>query len=264
MSKVKEKRTKEAVLKLLDNAMAQEEVLVKKVAQLESELADCRSRVKNPRHEVDELALSNSKISFRLDYYQTENKGPFKCIIEHLPSRESQTFEGKDSGSIGAFVSKFVQAVSQTGKTKRAPGSKKPLDAPPALTTSPLKAKAPQAEPAATRLFNAPFSVLTDTTGGDRRAIQKGQAFQIQIPMQALEPFQGKPCRVSISAVSLEKRPRQTLNTSALCLPDRDKAQLPVQNFPLDLGVYLLKVAMTLQDAPKMARYEESRLLIVQ
>jgi len=61
---------------LLDRAIEQEEALLEKVKSLETELADCRKKAENPRHELEEQALPKSKVSFRLDFYRMEEKGP--------------------------------------------------------------------------------------------------------------------------------------------------------------------------------------------
>ncbi len=276
----KEKRTKEEVVRLLERAIGQEEALLDKVNKLEAELAECQNKVKNPRHEVDALALPASKVSFRLDYYRTENKGPIKCIVEHLPTRESQTFDGADTQQLNAFVAKFVQVSPHPAPKKqpsfppvleerkqaataeqRSPLLKKLLPelfgAAAALPTAPL-----QAEPSPTKALNVPFSVLTD--GESAGAIRKGQPIKIQIPMEELEVFQGRPCRMNITAVSLEKKSQQSLNTFEHCFPDGELLQVPIQSLPLDSGVYRLTVSMILRDAPKLARYEDNKLLIVQ
>ncbi len=280
----KEKRTKEEVVRLLERAIGQEEALLEKIKALEADLADCRHKATNPRHEVDALAIPASKVSFRLDYYRTEDNGPLKCIVEHLPSRESQTFDGEDFGQITAFVAQFVR-VAPSQRPKKAPTAPpEPVESPPpaaAATRSPLLKKllpelfgAPPpmpekpvekpAETAAAKPLSAPFLVLTDDEGGNKRAINKGQAIQILLPMQDLPVFQGKPCRLNLTAVSLEKKPHPTLNTFAHCLPGQENLQVPIQGLPLELGVYRLMLSMTLRDAPKLARYEDSRLLIVQ
>ena len=113
MLKTKEKRTKEEVLRLLNRAMEQEEGLLEKISILEAGLSQCRKKVKNPRCELDDMALPASKVSFQLDYYQTEEKASFKGIVEHLSSRESRTFEGNDAREIAGFVAQFVKATPE-------------------------------------------------------------------------------------------------------------------------------------------------------
>ena len=81
MSSSKDKRTKGQILRLLDNALTQEELLADKIKALETELADCRKKAEDPRMELTEEALSGSKVSFRIDYYRTEKSGPLKGII---------------------------------------------------------------------------------------------------------------------------------------------------------------------------------------
>jgi hypothetical protein len=115
----KDKRTKEQILKLLDNAIEQEEQLGEKIKSLESELADCRKKAENPRHELTEEALSASKVSFRIDYYRTAENGPQKGIIEHLPSRQNKAFEGEGQETIGQFIGRFLHEEVGAGKKKK-------------------------------------------------------------------------------------------------------------------------------------------------
>lgn len=104
----KDKRTKEQILKLLDNALTQEEHLSEKIKNLEVQLADCRKKAEDPRHELTEGALSASKVSFRIDYYRTAESGPLKGIIEHLPSRHNRPFEGEGIDTISVFIYHFL------------------------------------------------------------------------------------------------------------------------------------------------------------
>ena len=125
MSNSKDKRTKEQILRLLDRAIEQEERLSEKIKSLETELADCRKKVENPRHEITEEALSASKVSFRIDYYRTDKSGPLKGIIEHIPSREPKPFEGEGWEAIQNFISRYLSEESATiGKKKTAPENK--------------------------------------------------------------------------------------------------------------------------------------------
>jgi len=292
MSKSKEKRTKEQVMQLLDRAIEQEESLLEKVKALEIELESCRKKAENPRHELDEQALPGSKVSFRLDYYRTEKKGPLKGIIEHLPSRESRSFEENGMNEIGDFVAQFVgtntrlhqrsnassnqktqptfpteiiEGTIETGKKERSPLLKKLF---PELFGSPTPAlpipETAEPVPAPEQLEAEPFWVLTEGHEDHQRTVRKGQSFQIQIPMQALSPFHGKPCSVSLSAKSLERKPAKTLETLEYCIPDQDLLRVPVRTLPLEQGVYRLIVSMTLRDEPRTAYYREDRLLIVQ
>lgn len=119
----KDKRTKEQILRLLDNAIEQEERLSGKIKSLETELADCRKKAENPRHELTEEALPASKVSFRIDYYRTAESGPLKGIIEHLPSRQNKAFEGEGQLVIGHFMNRFL--MEETGNTKKKAVSEK-------------------------------------------------------------------------------------------------------------------------------------------
>ena len=115
----KDKRTKEQILKLLDNAIEQEERLGEKIKSLESQLAECRKKAENPRHELTEEALSASKVSFRIDYYRTAENGPQKGIIEHIPSRQNKAFEGEGQETIGHFIGRFLHEEVGAGKKKK-------------------------------------------------------------------------------------------------------------------------------------------------
>jgi hypothetical protein len=127
----KDKRTKEQILRLLDNAIEQEERLSEKIKSLESELADCRKKAENPRHELTDEALPASKVSFRIDYYRTTGNGPLKGIIEHLPSRQNKAFEGEGQLVIGHFMNRFLS--EENGNTrKKKPGQSKQISKTPA------------------------------------------------------------------------------------------------------------------------------------
>lgn len=280
-------------MRLLDRAIEQEEALLEKVKMLEAELADCRKKVANPRYELDELALPASKVSFRLDYYRTEERGPLKGIIEHLPTRESWSFEGDRFSQIKGFVSQFVGTAVEPQEVPPAPPAKKmsptfppeimentvvgeekkersPLlrklfpeifGTPPGSLSNPAVA---EPNPVPERLQAEPFLVLTEGAEDNQRTVRRGQPFQIQIPMQALGEFQGKPCSVNFSATSLEKKPAQTLEALEYCTPNQDMLRVPVRALPLEQGVYRLAVSMALRDEPQKTYYRESRLLIVQ
>lgn len=126
----KDKRTKEQILKLLDNAIEQEERLSEKIKLLETELADCRKKAEDPRAELTDDALPSSKVSFRLDYYRTAKNGPLKGIIEHLPSRETKVFEGEGRDAISQFLSRFVSEEAGNGKKKKAATAQKSEEIP--------------------------------------------------------------------------------------------------------------------------------------
>lgn len=134
-----DKRTKSQILRLLDHAMQQEEKLAEKIQTLENQLIECRKRAEDPRYEITESAIPASKVSFRLDYYRTEKKGPVRGIIEHLSSRESKSF-GSDDGfdTIQQFVGKYLPVKARQKDKPIAPPSpfleKKPSGAVPVQT----------------------------------------------------------------------------------------------------------------------------------
>jgi len=135
----KDKRTKEQIIRLLDNAIEQEDRLSEKIKSLEAQLAECRKKAEDPRHELTEEALSASKVSFRIDYYRTAEKGPLKGIIEHLPSRKNKAFEGEGESVITAFMSRFL--VEETGNGKKRKVKKeeqKPVEASTPEVAAPL------------------------------------------------------------------------------------------------------------------------------
>ena len=129
----KDKRTKDQILQLLDQALEQEERLAEKISGLENELAACRKKVDNPLQEFTEEALASSKISFRIDYYRTSEKGPLKGIIEHLPSRTNKSFSGDGLRAFPKFMAKYlpelaqVQAEAQIASAKAAPAVPEPV-----------------------------------------------------------------------------------------------------------------------------------------
>lgn len=103
----KDKRTKDQLLRLLDDALVQEEKLIEQISTLRAQLDDCRKRADDPRAELAEGAIPSSKVPFRLDFYRATGDGPLKGIIEHLPSRQMRTFEGEGQAMIAEFVSQF-------------------------------------------------------------------------------------------------------------------------------------------------------------
>jgi|GEM_PF-906338 len=294
MSIPKEKRTKEETMRLLDRAIEQEETLLEKVKTLTAALADCRKKVENPRHELEEEALSTSKISFRLDYYRTKENGPLKGIIEHLSSRERRAFEGEWWSEVHEFVTQFVGTVAGESAVLPTRSSKKPVPAfPPEIlentgehrkearspllrklfpelfgskTVAPVPINPQIAEPlpVPARLDAAPFSVLAEGLEENRRTILKGRPFQIEIRMEGLSEFLGKPCNLSLSAISLQKKPNKTLETMEPCTPDQEMLRVPIRGLPFEQGIYRLKVSMTLRDEPQKSYYQGSRLLLVQ
>ncbi len=122
---MKDKRTKEQILKLLDHAIEQEERLSEKIKSLETDLANCRKKAENPRQELTEEAMSASKVSFRIDYYRTSDEGPLKGIIEHLPSRQNKAFEGEGNLVIPHFMGRFLSEESGKGIDKDNPVDEK-------------------------------------------------------------------------------------------------------------------------------------------
>jgi hypothetical protein len=103
-----DKRTKGQVLRLLESAIEQEERMGDQIKSLENALAECQKKVNDPLAELTDNALAGSKISFRIDYYKTAEKGPLKGIIEHISSRQRQTFSGEGSKTYTAFIGKYL------------------------------------------------------------------------------------------------------------------------------------------------------------
>lgn len=116
----KDKRTKEQILHLLDMAIEKEERIGEKIQQLETELADCRKKAEDPRYELTEEALAASKVSFRIDYYRTSAESPLRGIVEHLPSRQKQAFEGEGQEAVPQFIALFLNEEKGASKPKKA------------------------------------------------------------------------------------------------------------------------------------------------
>lgn len=275
----KEKRTKDQVLRLLDRALEQEEALTGKLAALETQLAECRKKMENPRHELDERALPGSKVSFRLDYYRTEKNGPLKGIIEHLPSREQRAFEGNGLEEVGSFASLYTGMPRKPSKrtTDAVSGPVSPPDKPdpekqrsplsekmfPALFESAIEPSMDQPDLLQEPLDSVLFSVLTEGNGRHQRAVRCGEPLLIHIPMQDLSRLQEKLCAVRLSAKPLGNEWAQTLETQETCTPGEEALRIPVRKFPLKQGVYRLMVSIRLPEAPQTACYQKERVLIV-
>lgn len=119
-NQLKDKRTKEQILHLLGNAIEKEERMGEKILQLETELADCRKKAEDPRYELTEEALAASKVSFRIDYYRTSAESPLRGIVEHLPSRQKQAFEGEGQEAVPQFIALFLNEEKGAPKPKTA------------------------------------------------------------------------------------------------------------------------------------------------
>lgn len=104
----KDKRTKDQLIRLLDDALVQEEQRADEINALRAEVEELRKRAEDPRAELVEDAIPSSKVPFRLDFYRTTDDGPLKGIIEHLPSRQKRTFAGDGHSMIFEFVSQFL------------------------------------------------------------------------------------------------------------------------------------------------------------
>jgi len=136
---LKDKRTKDQIIQLLDRALEQEERLGEKIVALENELAICRKKVDNPIHEFAEEALASSKISFRIDYYRTSENGPLKGVIEHLPSRTNKSFAGDGLRIFSKFMAKYLPELEQVQQDNSARAAKNsPLPEAPAATAPPV------------------------------------------------------------------------------------------------------------------------------
>lgn len=128
----KDKRTKDQILRLLDDALVQEDRLGAEISQLKTQLDECRKRAENPRAEFQEEALPSSKVPFRLDFYRTAGNAPLKGIIEHLPSRQTRAFEGDGQAVLLEFVQRFLPAGTLATATPPFAGAAPLPDPPPA------------------------------------------------------------------------------------------------------------------------------------
>jgi hypothetical protein len=288
-----DKRTKGQVLRLLENAIAQEERMGKQIESLESALADCKKKVEDPLAELTNEALAGSKISFRIDYYKTAEKGPLKGIIEHIPSRQRQTFSGIGFSKCNKFVEKYLPEE----KTIPAQKQEKPAVLPsipiPAVLAAPAPAQAPPKgtstllRRALPDIFkeNADGAVLTASVAAEDKFVvhlkpkeqvqivlegkqgHQGQVtttsrFQVEVPSSDLAPYAGKPCSVTVLAENLEtgetdaQREQQLVAKSGL--------RVPTTGMSLPIGGYRLTTVLRIRDEKNEVHFRESRLLVVQ
>jgi hypothetical protein len=271
----KDKRTKEQILKLLDRAMEQEEQFAEKIASLEKDLAECRQKAENPRHELLEEALSSSKIPFRIDYYRTAANNPLKGIVEHLPTRESRSFTGDGLEEIIDFLGQFLPqkpsasrlksalaTVSTTTSSAQTPAAQAEKPAPSALLRKVLPdVFAPP--PAPTEVAEVPVAPSVRLNAGMFEAATDAGAptFWVEIPMQGLEAFDGKACQATLDVESLESG--QRFQIAENCVPHGEKLRLPTQHFQLGQGAYRVTALLTLQSSPHRAHYRERRLVVL-
>lgn len=203
-----DKRTKSQILRLLDHAMQQEEKLAEKIQTLENQLAECRKRAEDPRYEITESAMPASKVSFRLDYYRTEKKGPVKGIIEHLSSRETRSF-GSDDGfdTIQQFVGKYLPVKARAKQKPLAPPS-------PLLEETPVGA-ALEPQPAATETTpTATPEVLEETPSEAQPALAANLEVLEETPAGATLEAQPAVTETASETVTLEV-PEHPLQRSA-------------------------------------------------
>jgi len=297
---MKDKRTKEQILSLLDRAMAQEEKFSEKIKALEAQLAECQKRADNPRYELTESALSGSKVSFRLDYYRTEKKGPLKGIIEHLSRREHQSFSGDGFDAMQAFIGKYLPVKART-KAPLTPSA--PIVAPSATEpvaeeakipepttleespTPPLLPGAASSAPGAARLSTRIRNLLSDMApteapiespamaAAQRKAskitgavfsilTKERNGLQVEIPTDGLDDFRGQACHASLWVEVLESGHR--FQHTETCVPDEQPLRLPQQSLALAPGGYRLTASLHLMADPRKVYYKESRLVVVQ
>jgi hypothetical protein len=268
----KDKRTKEQILHLLDRAMEQEEQFAEKIASLEKELAECRQKAENPRHELLEEALSSSKIPFRIDYYRTAANTPLKGIVEHLPTRESRSFTGDGLDEIRGFLSQFLpQKPAATTPTSVLPthlsDKKRAAEPPPApekRAPSDLLRKilpdmfAPPPAPVEV----APAPILAPVRiDAEMFEVSESSNFWVEIPLKGLEAFEGKPCAATLIVERLENGENRRLTEE--CVPTGEKLRLPAQRVHLGQGAYRITALLALLDNPRKVHYRESRLVVV-
>lgn len=298
---MKDKRTKEQILSLLDRAMAQEEKFSEKIMALEIQLAECQKRADNPRYELTENALSGSKVSFRLDYYRTEKKGPLKGIIEHLSRREHQSFSGDGFDAMQAFIGKYLPVKARPKAPLTAPSA--PISTPSATELVAAEAKIPESTtleesptppplphtaspaPGGARLSPRIRSLLSDMApteaptespamaAAQRKAAKiTGAVFsilakeknglQVEIPTDGLDDFRGQACHASLWVEALESGHR--FQHTETCVPGEHNLRLPQQSLVLAPGGYRLTASLHLMADPRKVYYKESRLVVVQ
>ncbi len=200
-----DKRTKGQVLRLLDHAIQQEEKLAEKIQALENQLSECQKRAEDPRYEITESAIPASKVSFRLDYYRTEKKGPVRGIIEHLSSRESKSFGSEDGfETIQQFVGKYLPVKTRHKEKPIAPPS-------PFLEKTPAEAAAVQPEAAAEMDAQPVAQVLENEQPAEAAPAQPEVAAEVR-PVATVLETEPAPEPAAASATS-ESNLRQLSQT---------------------------------------------------
>lgn len=219
-----DKRTKGQILRLLDHAMQQEEKFAEKIQTLENQLAECRKRAEDPRYEITESALPASKVSFRLDYYRTEKKGPVRGIIEHLSSRESRSF-GPDDGfdTIQQFVGKYLPVKARPKPKPIAPPS-------PFLENQQPEATAqPDAQPAAVVLGNEP---TTEAAPAQPEAAAQSNAQPAAVAVENEPPTEAAPTQPEAAAEPEAIPPQPPAQTAAFQVSEDNPRRSRLSDLP--------------------------------
>ncbi len=286
---LKEKRTKEEILRLLDRAIEQEENQAQRIQELEVALNACRNNADNPRAELNETALPASKIAFRIDYYRTAENSPMKGIVEHLSSRDTLSFIGDGFEEVAQFVSRYMprnKSVTTAKKGKNAekvtamklPASEETAPSPLKKEASPLlrrlipdlfPAPLPEittAEPltptTASRVRAAVFSIVEPGKHAHTSTVRKSEPFQLEIPTKELSGFQKKTCHLQLHVEALEKEDNFII--SETWVPGSERRVVPSKPLILpDTGAYRITAILTVAADPRSAYYRESRLLVV-
>jgi hypothetical protein len=254
-AKTKTRHTKEQVFQLLDRAIEKEEALAQKVAMLEKDLAECRKKAENPRHELDERAIPSSKMSFRLDYYCLSPEGPLKGIVEELSLRQAQPFEGSGFRDIERFVSQFLPEGLAAEPLPFPPdivGTRRPKSK--AKNRAPVPAEEEPGEPIL--LESGRFEVLHCAPQGGNAQIQ------IAILPEGLEMLWEETCALSLLVESLEASPRKNFVHQEVCSPVGSPFLVPPQAMPLGApGVYRVSVSLVKRNSKTPIFYEGKQMI---
>lgn len=255
---LKEKRSKDEILKLLNKAFQQEEIQAKTIRKLESELEECKKRMENPREEFTTIALETSKTSFRIDYYRTSKSGPMKGIVEHLPSHASLPFVGNGFEKIAEFVGRYLNIehakppqTPATSLVKLRSGTKKQPQKTGKTASDREKRQATQSAPADNdkkQGSERPFCIVSPANLKYENSLPAQAPFFIKIPSTELAGLLDKPCLLQICIEDLE-------TDGNLCLTEfitPHKGVLRLPSTPIQLaqaGAYRVTAKLTLRES---------------
>ncbi len=253
---MKDKRTKEQILQLLDHAMEQEEKHAQKIQALENQLAECQKRADDPRYELTDEAIAASKVSFRLNpaSYPPSLTSPARQpepVAPATPSVESPDHQQPQMHTAPVSLGQLSQRVrSLLSDMVVHEEVVEPALSDAATPRQAIKLTAPAC------------SVIAGGEPQHQGVLQAGQHFQVEISMEELGAFCGEPCRAALLIKNLESGHDHRL--SEACIPGSRALRLPRQPIQLTTGAYRFTAVLSLDADPRKVYYKESRLLVVQ